>query len=90
VILAGGLAQRLRPLTERLPKALVPVAGRPFADRQLTWLASIGVTDVVFAIGYLGDAIRDFVGDGGGWGIQVRYSDEGEALRGTAGALRLE
>jgi NDP-sugar pyrophosphorylase family protein len=89
VILAGGLAHRLRPLTERLPKALVPVAGRPFADHQLTWLASQGVTDVVFAIGYLGGAIREFVGTGDRWGLRVRYSDEGDALRGTAGALRL-
>ena len=89
MILAGGLAQRLRPLTERVPKALVPVAGRPFADHQLTWLASQGITDVVFAIGYLGGAIREFVGSGDSWGIGVRYSDEGEELRGTGGALRL-
>lgn len=89
MILAGGLAQRLRPLTETLPKALVPVAGRPFADHQLTWLASQGITDVVFAVGYLGAAIRDFVGTGDSWGIHVRYSDEGHDLRGTGGALRL-
>ncbi|MGO9905068.1 MAG: sugar phosphate nucleotidyltransferase [Solirubrobacteraceae bacterium] len=89
MILAGGLAQRLRPLTERLPKALVPVAGRPFADHQLAWLASQGITHVVFAIGYLGGAIRDFVGTGDSWGLSVRFSDEGEELRGTGGALRL-
>jgi NDP-sugar pyrophosphorylase family protein len=89
VILAGGLAQRLRPLTESVPKALVPVAGRPFADHQLTWLASQGISDVVFAVGHLGGAIREFVGSGHGWGIDVRYSDEGNELRGTAGAVRL-
>lgn len=89
VILAGGLAQRLRPLTDRVPKALVPVAGRPFADYQLSWLASEGVTDVVFAIGHLGGAVRAFVGAGERWGIRVRYSDEGDTLRGTAGAVRL-
>ena len=89
MILAGGLAQRLRPLTERVPKALVPVAGRPFADHQLTWLASQGVTGVVFAIGHLGGPIREFVESGRRWGIDVRYSDEGTELRGTAGALRL-
>jgi NDP-sugar pyrophosphorylase family protein len=65
------------------------VAGRPFADRQLAWLASMGITDVVFAIGHLGDAIQAFVGHGEKWGIRVCYSDEGEDLRGTAGALRL-
>jgi MurNAc alpha-1-phosphate uridylyltransferase len=89
VILAGGLAARLRPLTDDIPKALVPVAGRPFADHQLTWLAEQGVTEVVFAIGHLGDLIRAFVGDGQRWGLRVRYADEGERLRGTGGALRL-
>lgn len=89
VILAGGLAQRLRPLTEKVPKSLVPVAGRPFIDHQLAWLASGGVTDVVLAIGHLGERIQDFVGDGERWGVRVRYSDEGHTLRGTGGALRL-
>lgn len=89
VILAGGLAQRLGPLTERTPKALVSVAGRPFAEHQLSWLSSQGVTDVVFAIGHLGGAIRAFVGAGDRWGMRVRYSDDGDTLRGTAGALRL-
>jgi NDP-sugar pyrophosphorylase family protein len=89
VILAGGLATRLRPVTETIPKSLVPVAGRPFADHQLRWLASEGVRDVVFAVGYRGEAIREYVADGGRWGVRVRYCEEGEALRGTAGALRL-
>lgn len=89
MILAGGLAQRLRPLTERVPKSLVSVAGRPFADHQLAWLASEGITDVVFAIGHLGESIREFVGSGSRWNLRVRYSDEGHELRGTGGALRL-
>lgn len=89
MILAGGLAQRLQPLTERVPKSLIPVAGRPFAEHQLSWLASQGITDVLFAIGHLGAAIREFVGNGTSWGIRVSYSDEGDELRGTAGALRL-
>jgi NDP-sugar pyrophosphorylase family protein len=89
VILAGGLGTRLGPLTDSLPKALVPVAGRPFADHQLAWLASEGVTDIVYSIGHRGDAIRGFVGNGTRWGLRVRYADEGANLRGTAGALRL-
>lgn len=89
VILAGGLATRLRPITENLPKALVPVAGRPFADYQLAWLAAEGVRDVVYAVGFLGEAIQDFVGDGSRWGLHVTYSSDGPDLRGTAGALRL-
>jgi MurNAc alpha-1-phosphate uridylyltransferase len=89
VILAGGLATRLGGLAAAVPKTLLPVAGRPFADRQLAWLASHGVRDVVYCIGHLGDQIRSFVDDGSRWGLRVRYVDEGEQLRGTAGALRL-
>lgn len=89
IILTGGLGTRLYPLTHQVPKTLVEVAGRPFADYQLSWLAKQGVRDVVYAIGHLGKMIRDFVGDGSRWGLSVTYADEGERLRGTAGALRL-
>jgi NDP-sugar pyrophosphorylase family protein len=89
VILAGGLAERMRPLTESLPKYLLEVAGRPFADHQLAWLAGAGVDEAVLCIGYLGERIRDHVGEGERAGLRVRYVDEGERLRGTAGALRL-
>jgi NDP-sugar pyrophosphorylase family protein len=89
VILAGGVASRLGKQSGDLPKNLVPVAGRPFADHQLTWLAEQRVSDVVYCIGYRGDQIRDYVGDGERWGLQVTYVDEGSDLRGTGGALRL-
>jgi NDP-sugar pyrophosphorylase family protein len=77
------------PLTAAAPKNLIPVAGRPFADYQLSWLAREGVTDVVYCIAHLGEQIRDYVGDGSRWSLRVQYVDEGEQLRGTAGALRL-
>jgi len=83
------LATRLWPLTENLPKALVPVAGKPFAGWQLEWLASEGVDEIVYSIGHLGDAIRTYVGDGAAWNVRVRYVDEGQVRRGTAGAIRL-
>jgi NDP-sugar pyrophosphorylase family protein len=89
VILAGGVASRLGTHAGDLPKTLIPVAGRPFADHQLTWLAEQGVTQVVYCIGYRGDQIRDYVGDGARWGLHVTYVDEGSDLRGTGGALRL-
>ena len=89
VILAGGLGTRMRPSTETLPKALLPVNGTPFADLQLTWLRSEGFTDVVYSIGHLGQQIRDFVGEGSRWDLRVTYSDEGNQALGTAGALRL-
>ncbi len=78
----------MAPSTDALPKALLPVAGRPFADWQLSWLAEQGVDEVVYSIGYLGDQIRRHVGTGEQWGLRVRYVDEGANLRGTGGALR--
>ena len=89
LILAGGLATRMRPLTERIPKALIPAAGRPFVDHQLVHLATHGVSDVVLSIGHHGETLRAHVGDGARFGLRVRYVDEGSELRGTAGALRL-
>src|SRR3546814_100717 len=83
------MATRMRPLTDAIPKALIPAEGKPFVDHQLGWLAAHGVTDVVLSIGYRGDLLRDHVGDGGRFGVSVRYVDEGTELRGTAGALRL-
>ena len=89
VILAGGLATRMRPRTEVVPKILLAVAGRPFVEHQLEWLARHGVTEVVLSIGYLGEMVRDHVRDGARFGLAVSYVDEGAELRGTAGALRL-
>jgi NDP-sugar pyrophosphorylase family protein len=89
VILAGGVASRLGAQAGKLPKTIVPVAGRPFADHQLTWLAEQGVEEVVYCIAYRGDQIREYVGDGSNWGLSVAYVDEGTDLRGTGGAVRL-
>jgi NDP-sugar pyrophosphorylase family protein len=88
-VLAGGLGTRMRPSTETLPKSMLTAAGKPFVHYQLDWLASEGVTDVVYSIGYRGGTIRDYVGDGSRWGIRAVFVDEGERLLGTAGALRL-
>jgi NDP-sugar pyrophosphorylase family protein len=87
VVLAGGLAQRMRPLTEATPKFLLPVAGRPFAAWQLEQLARAGLSDVVLSIGHLGDRIRSFVGDGSAFGVSVRYAEDGATLLRTGGAL---
>jgi NDP-sugar pyrophosphorylase family protein len=89
VILAGGRGTRMRPTTDEIPKALVEVLGKPFADWQLGWLGSEGVEQVIYSIGYKGALLRDFVGDASRWGLTVRYVDEGEDLKGTGGALRL-
>jgi prepilin-type processing-associated H-X9-DG protein len=76
-------------MTESLPKALLPVCGKPFADHQLALLARRGVRRVVYSVAYKGDQIRAHVGDGTRFGLAVTYVDEGADRRGTAGALRL-
>jgi len=86
-ILAGGLATRLRPITETIPKALVDVAGKPFIVRQLSYLRAQGIREVVICIGYLGDMIREVVGSGESFGLEVSYSQDGPNLLGTGGAL---
>lgn len=88
VILAGGLGTRMRPSTDKTPKALLPVGDVPFAHFQLSWLARHGVTRVVYCIATLGQQVRDFVGDGSRWSLRARYVEDGDRLVGTAGALR--
>src|SRR5437899_8652123 len=87
-ILAGGLATRLRPLTERVPKVLLPVAGKPFLAHQLTLLRAQGVTRAVLCVGHLGEMIERDFGDGRGWGVELAYSFDGPVLLGTGGALQ--
>lgn len=89
VVLAGGLATRMRPHTEQVPKSMLEVAGRPFIDWQLELLARSGIREVVLCIAHLGGAIRAHVGDGARHGLTVRYAtEEPGQLLGTAGALR--
>lgn len=87
-ILCGGLATRLRPLTETIPKSLIPIQGEPFVAHQLRLLRANGIEDVVLCTGYLGDMIQDFVRDGSQFDVHVRYSFDGAQLLGTAGAIR--
>jgi hypothetical protein len=85
----GGRAGRMWPETKTVPKTLLPVHGKPFAAWQLSWLARSGIDSIAYSVGYLGDDVRAYAGDGSAWGGSVVYVDEGEQLRGTAGALRL-
>jgi len=87
-ILAGGLATRLRPLTERIPKSLVEVGGTPFAAHQIQLLRRHGVNHIVFCVGHLGEQVQLALGDGGRWGVRLDYSFDGPLLLGTGGALR--
>lgn len=87
-ILAGGLAKRLRPITETIPKALVEVAGKPFLAHQLRLLHGAGVRKVVLCVGYRGDMIEEEFGDGVAFGIELKYSFDGRHLLGTGGAIK--
>jgi NDP-sugar pyrophosphorylase family protein len=86
-ILAGGLATRLRPITEKIPKSLVPVAGKPFLIHQLELLRSRGIQRAVLCLGYLGEMIeRDFGHEA--FGVKLDYSFDGPKLLGTGGAIK--
>lgn len=86
-ILAGGMATRLRPITEKIPKLLVEVAGEPFFSHQLRLLKAAGLTRLVLCVGYLGEKIVELYGDGAKWGVQIDYAFDGPKLLGTGGAL---
>jgi mannose-1-phosphate guanylyltransferase len=85
VVLAGGEGTRLRPLTNTVPKTVLPLAGRPFTAYTIDWLARHGVDDVVISCGFLAEGMRDALSDVGG--PHLRYADEPEP-RGTAGAVK--
>jgi len=87
-ILAGGMATRLRPATETIPKALVEVKGEPFLAHQLRLLERSGIRHVVLCVGYRGEQIQEYAGDGNAFGLRIDYSFDGPLLLGTAGAIR--
>jgi NDP-sugar pyrophosphorylase family protein len=87
-ILVGGLATRLRPLTEKIPKALVEINGQPFLAHQFQLLRSSGIKEVVICAWYQGEKIQAYAGDGGKFGIKIKYSFDGEHPLGTGGALK--
>jgi len=87
-LLAGGLATRMYPLTECVPKSLLSVDGEPFLAHQLRLLVERGIGEIVLCCGHLGEQIEAFAGDGSRFGCRIRYSYDGDALLGTGGALR--
>jgi NDP-sugar pyrophosphorylase family protein len=88
VILAGGLGTRLGPLTKETPKVMVSINGQPFLLHLLQLLKSQKIKDIILSIGYLGQQVRDFFGNGKSLGVSLRYSEEKEKLLGTGGALK--
>lgn len=86
-ILAGGLATRLHPLTEDIPKSLLPISGKPFIDWQLDLLAKYGYRKIVICLSHLGKQIKEHVGDGSKYNLNVEYSFDGQEQLGTGGAI---
>jgi NDP-sugar pyrophosphorylase family protein len=87
-ILAGGLATRLRPITEKIPKSLLPVAGKPFLAHQLELLYARGIRHAVLCVGHLGEMIQREFGDGNAFGMRLDYSFDGPKPLGTGGAIK--
>jgi len=87
MILAAGRGERLRPLTDSLPKPLIEVGGKPLIVHHLERLAAAGVVDVVINLGWLGEQIPTALGDGSRWGLSIRYSQEPPGALETAGGI---
>ncbi len=88
VILAGGLGTRLRPITYKIPKHMVKIAGKPFLERLIGMLKENGITDIVLCVGYLHENIMDYFGKGEKFGVEIKYSIENKNLLGTGGAIK--
>ena len=88
LILAGGLATRLRPITETIPKALIEIAGQPFIFHQLRYLRSQGISRVIISAGYLGEMIEALVGNGAQFDLELSFVHDGPKLLGTGGAIK--
>ncbi len=88
MILAAGRGERMRHLTETLPKPLLKVNGKPLIQYTIEKLVAAGFNDIVINLAYLGHKIRDFAGNGQDFGCQIRYSDEGNSALETAGGVR--
>ncbi|MFZ2455040.1 MAG: nucleotidyltransferase family protein [Candidatus Altiarchaeia archaeon] len=88
IIVAGGLATRMRPYTDSIPKCMVDINGKPLIAHQLEYFRDCGYTDYIFCIGHLAEKVREFFGDGSSLGIKIEYVQEKDALLGTAGSVK--
>ena len=86
VIVAGGRGVRMRPWSDRIPKVMIPIAGKPLLEHQINWLGKSGIRHVVMCLGYKADCIAEHFGDGSRWQVQIDYLREKSPL-GTAGAI---
>ncbi|MFQ6054032.1 MAG: sugar phosphate nucleotidyltransferase, partial [Candidatus Bathyarchaeia archaeon] len=87
VILATGRGERLSPYTDRMPKPLLPIGGRTIIEHVISSLNQAGIDDFVVVTGYLGSKVRRRLGDGGGLGVDIRYVQNPDYMRGNASSL---
>jgi N-acetyl-alpha-D-muramate 1-phosphate uridylyltransferase len=87
MILAAGRGERMRPLTDRCPKPLLSVRGKPLIEHHVERLALAGIERIVINLAWLGTMIREYLGDGGRYGVTLTYSDEGTSALETAGGI---
>ncbi len=87
-ILAGGLGTRLGKKALNKAKVLIDVAGKPFISRQLNYLSDQGIKDIVICIGHLGNQIKNYIGNGSKYNLNVSYSDDSDRLLGTGGSIK--
>ncbi len=88
IFIAGGLATRLQPIAETIPKCMVDIAGKPLIQHQIDHFKQLGFTDYIFCLGHLANKVIEYFGDGSKFGVSIKYSIESEQL-GTAGAVKL-
>ncbi len=88
VILCGGLATRLRPLTEKIPKSMVKIGEKPFLEHQIELLKKGGISDIILCIGYKGEQIKKYFGSGDNFGVKISYSSDEDKPLGTGGAIK--
>jgi len=88
VIFCGGLATRLRPLAEKIPKSMIEINGKPFLEYQIGILRKNDIKNILLCIGFLGEQIKEYFGDGKKFGVDIKYSEEKKKLLGTGGALK--
>ena len=90
VILAGGLGQRLRPLTGKIPKPLLPILNRPIMEHQIEHMKQRGIRDVILVVGHLKELVQEHFGDGSRLGVSIRYVEQRETLGIAHAVMQLE
>ncbi len=89
VIVAGGLATRMRPITEEIPKCLIDINGKPLIQHQLEFFKKHDMKDIIFCVAHLADKVKDYFKDGKKFGLNIQYVQETKELMGTAGSVKL-